>query len=101
MTEQFFEESSEQSQVKAAIVSKYFWAWTRVIIPHAKRGAGKIAYIDLFAGPGRYEDGTKSTPLLVREKATEDPDLREMLVTIFNDADSGKTSPAQENLFFL
>jgi hypothetical protein len=37
----------------------------------------------------------------VREKATEDPDLREMLVTIFNDADSGKTSPAQENLFFL
>ena len=28
-----------------------------------KRGGKKIAYIDLFAGPGRYKDGTKSTPL--------------------------------------
>jgi len=84
----FFDETSEQSAVKSAIVSKYFWAWAKVIIPSAKKRPGKIAYIDLFAGPGRYEDGTKSTPLLILEKAIEHPDMRNMLVAVFNDKDS-------------
>ena len=47
-TETFFEESREQSIVKATIVHKYFWAWAKVIIPTAQKGRGKIAYIDLF-----------------------------------------------------
>lgn len=83
----FFDETSEQSAVKSAIVAKYFWAWAKVIIPTAKRHGDKIAYIDLFAGPGRYNDGTKSTPLLVLERAIADPDLRRMLVAVFSDAD--------------
>lgn len=83
----FFDEAKEQSEVKTAIVTKYFWAWAKVIMPWAKRDAGKIAYIDLFAGPGRYADGTVSTPLLVLQKAIEDDDMREMLVALFNDAD--------------
>lgn len=49
--------------------------------------AHKIAYIDLFAGPGRYKDGSKSTPLLILERAVEDPDLRPRLVSLFNDKD--------------
>ena len=85
MSENFFEESSEQSRVKSAIVSKYFWAWAGVILQTAKKYSKRIAYIDLFAGPGRYKDGTKSTPLLVLEKAIQDSDMRRMLVTIFND----------------
>jgi len=48
--------------------------------------------MDLFAGPGRYEDGTKSTPLLILEKAISDPDMRQMLVTTFNDVDSNNTA---------
>jgi three-Cys-motif partner protein len=55
----FFDESREQSEVKTAIVTKYFDAWARVVIPWARKGSNKIAYIDLFAGPGRYIDGTK------------------------------------------
>jgi len=81
----FFDETSEQSQVKTAIVAKYFWAWAKVVIPSSKKQAGKIAYVDLFAGPGRYGDGTASTPLRVLEAAIDDVDMREMLVTIFND----------------
>jgi three-Cys-motif partner protein len=84
---QFFNESSEQSQIKARIIQKYFWAWAKVIIPTVKRHDNRILYIDLFAGPGRYKDGTLSTPLLVLQKAIEDADMREMLVTLFNDAD--------------
>jgi three-Cys-motif partner protein len=83
-TDTFFEESTEQSRMKAAIVRDYFWAWAKIIL---KKQRGPIAYIDLFAGPGRYKDRTKSTPLLVLERAIVDPDMRERLMTIFNDSD--------------
>lgn len=85
--ETFFEPSTEQSRIKATIVRDYFWAWARVILPTVKKQRGRIAYIDLFAGKGRYKDGTKSTPLLVLESAIADPDMRQHLVTLFNDAD--------------
>jgi three-Cys-motif partner protein len=78
---QFFNETEEQSVVKAAIVAKYFWAWAKIIMSRA----GQIAYIDLFAGPGRYADGTKSTPLLILEQAIADQAMCQKLVTIFND----------------
>ena len=82
----FFNESRERSQVKARIVEKYFWAWAKVIISAVKkRRKDKIGYVDLFAGRGRYEDGTDSTPLLVLKKASEDDDIRNMLVSVFND----------------
>src|SRR6266850_1394220 len=88
MVDNFFAESREQSQIKARIVSKYFWAWAKVVIPSTKQHGNRIAYIDLFAGPGRYEDGTISTPLLILQRAIEDPDMRNMLVTVFNDRDA-------------
>jgi three-Cys-motif partner protein len=90
-TEEFWEEQTEQSKIKAQIVSEYFFVWAKVIIGTIKRDPRsnrKIAYIDLFAGPGRYKDGSKSTPIMVLEKAIQDPDMREMLVTMFNDKDS-------------
>ncbi len=96
--DKFFDESREQSQVKAALVSKYFRAWANVIIPTAKRKGGKIAYIDLFAGPGRYKDGTLSTPLLVLEKAIADPNMREMLVTVFNDKNSDHSKTLESEI---
>src|SRR5690349_7114344 len=85
---EFFAESREQSQVKARIVSKYFWAWANVVMPTAMKSSGRIAYIDLFAGPGRYDDGTVSTPLMILEKAIADPRMCSMLVTLFNDKDA-------------
>lgn len=95
-TEAFFEESSEQSAVKAAIVSKYFWSWAKIIIPQAKkRTSQKIAYLDLFAGPGRYKDGKKSTPLLILEQAIQDEAMSQMLITVFNDKDDGNTRDLQ------
>lgn len=88
-SESFFEESTAQSRIKARIVQDYFWAWVRVIVSAQKKwkSGERIAYIDLFAGPGRYKDGTKSTPLLILETAIGNPDMCERLVTIFNDVD--------------
>ena len=88
-TNSFFDESKEQSLVKTTIVAKYFWAWANVIVGVQKRtGRGdRIAYIDLFAGPGRYKDGSKSTPLRILEQAIDNDELRKRLVSIFNDVD--------------
>jgi len=62
-------------------------AWAKVVGRSVKKHDNKIGYIDLFAGPGLYEDGTKSTPILVLEHAIEDADMQEMLVSVFNDSD--------------
>ncbi|MGK7901334.1 MAG: three-Cys-motif partner protein TcmP [Hormoscilla sp.] len=92
----FFEKPTEQSRVKAEIVAKYFWAWAKVIIPRAKKKRTNIAYIDLCSGPGIYEDGSQSTPLLILKRAIANPNMREMLVTIFKDVDSQNTQSLQQ-----
>jgi len=88
-TEVFFDEQAEQSEVKANIVAKYFDAWSKVMLANKRRFGHftKLAYIDLFAGPGRYKDGAKSTPLMVLETAIAKPELAGSLVTMFNDLD--------------
>lgn len=84
--EDFFDSPLGQSVVKTELVSKYFKAWADIVIGPAKRfSGGRIAYIDLFSGPGRYDDGTESTPLHVLKRAIADVDLRQHLVTQFND----------------
>lgn len=90
MSSAFFQEQREQSLIKARIVSKYFSAWSSVILATQKKyphHPQKMAYVDLFAGPGRYDDQSKSTPLLVLEKILASPDLAERMVTLFNDKD--------------
>lgn len=94
----FFDERTDQSEVKARIVQKYFYVWAKVIIPSAKQREKKIAYIDLYAGPGRYKDGAASTPLMILERVIKDPDLREMLVTFFNDSDKNHTGTLQAEI---
>lgn len=96
MTSGFFGETKEQSLVKSAIVSKYFWAWAKVIMSRVRSTNNKIAYIDLFAGPGRYKDGTQSTPLLVLKHAIGDPDMCKMLVTLFNDKDENNSRSLEQ-----
>lgn len=94
----FFAEPREQSIIKSRIVSKYFRAWAKVMISKVKLQGKRIAYIDLFAGPGRYNDGTPSTPVMVLQKAISEPDLREMLVTFFNDRDPVNATSLQETI---
>jgi len=100
MTEQFFSEQTEQSLVKGEIVANYFDAWAQIITAAQKRaGRGsRIGYVDLFAGPGRYEDGALSTPIKVLEKAIASDVYRERLVTIFNDKESENVGSLTEEI---
>ncbi len=97
----FFEEQTEQSLVKSTIVAKYFDVWANVIISVQKRfpqHEQKIAYIDLFAGPGRYNDRTQSTPIKILTNAITKSDLRERLVAIFNDKDENNSNTLQKTI---
>ncbi len=99
MSNQFFDESTDQSQIKAKIVSDYFFAWAKVIT--SAQRTERIAYIDLFAGQGRYADGTRSTPIMVLEKAITDPKLAQRLVTIFNDKNTDLSRTLENAIFSL
>lgn len=83
----FFDIQSEASGVKARIISKHFDSWSSIVLKEATKLGQRIAYIDLYCGPGRYGDGKMSTPLLVLERAIKKPELTKSLVTIFNDED--------------
>ncbi|TNE60230.1 MAG: three-Cys-motif partner protein TcmP [Alphaproteobacteria bacterium] len=98
MFQKFFDERSDQSEVKARIVEKYFYVWAKVIKGAAQKGDGRIGYIDLYAGPGRYKDGAASTPLLVIEHAIEDADMSQMLVAYLNDIDQNNTSTLEAEI---
>ncbi|MCL2862626.1 MAG: three-Cys-motif partner protein TcmP [Methanimicrococcus sp.] len=99
MNNEFFQEQREQSLIKAQIVSKYFSAWANVILNTQKKYSKhdqKMAYIDLFAGPGRYDNQSKSTPLLVLEEILKSPDLPDRMITLFNDKDSKNIDSLKE-----
>jgi three-Cys-motif partner protein len=84
---QFFNERKEQSYIKAEIVAKYFKAWAKIMVKQVANRGGKIAYLDLFAGPGRYKDGSESTPILILEQAIANESIGRVLISIFNDID--------------
>lgn len=99
MPKAFFNEQKEQSEVKTAIVAKYFGAWSHVISAYlSKKQDKRIAYIDLFAGPGRFDDGSKSTPLLILEMAIQNEKLRNNLVTVFTDKEDNNTSTLKKEI---
>jgi three-Cys-motif partner protein len=102
-TTEFFQEQRVQSRVKSEIVSKFVRAWAQVLINHQKksRQKPKVAYIDLFSGPGTYEDDSRSTPLFVIEEALKHKWMREALCVFFNDRDRTNIQSLQQEIFAL
>ena len=81
----FFDTPTAASVKKHRIVSKYFGGWANIVLPAALKRERAIRYVDLFSGPGRYRDGTPSTPLLILQHAIDTPALHSTLHTEFND----------------
>lgn len=95
--EVFFSDQTEQSATKARIVSSYFTAWARVI----KKWDCKMAYIDLFCGPGRYDDNKPSAPLQIIKSTLSDPVLTGKMMFLFNDYDSANIELLQKEISVL
>jgi three-Cys-motif partner protein len=94
--EKFFESQNAPSQVKSAIVSSYFGAWATIMTKRA--GKRVIGYVDLFAGRGRFDDRSESTPIFVVRKAVNDPTLRTALKTFFNDKNANEVAALQAEI---
>jgi|SRR3990172_513206 len=82
MEKDFFKTQSASSRIKAKIVAEYFPKYCRIILTHPQQ---QIRYVDLFAGPGIYEDGSLSTPILVGKACSKDNSLVNIVWQIFND----------------
>jgi len=89
LEKQFFEKQTASSKVKASIVSEYFPKYCKIIVNKNKPKA--IRYIDLFAGPGYYEDGNPSTPILIGKHCKNNGFLRENVEMFFNDKEFADT----------
>jgi len=79
----FFEKQTLSSKVKASIVSEYFPKYCSIIV--RKHVPEKIGYLDLFSGPGMYEDGNPSTPILIARNCLKDEGLKNRVWMVFND----------------
>jgi three-Cys-motif partner protein len=90
----FFRAREPQSAIKAAIVEQYFLPWARISI----KRTGRVLYMDLYAGPGIYDDGSASTPLLVLQQIIDHPELHDKVVTFFGDKDQGTIDKLDANI---
>jgi three-Cys-motif partner protein len=100
--DEFYSKALEQSRVKVSIVTEYFSVWAKVILGatdrHGHNQQTKIAYIDLFAGQGLYDDGMPSTPIRVLQTAVKDQKIRSHLVSIFNDKDKRSSKRLEQEI---
>lgn len=80
----FFDQQKANSRIKARIVSEYFPHYCQIIA--SKHMPERFGYFDLFAGPGVYEDGQESTPILLARNCHRMEFLRQRLWMVFNDA---------------
>ncbi len=98
MGKKFFAVATEQSKAKARIITEYFTSWASIMVAVQKRwDNGKVLnYIDLYAGKGRYDDGTLSTPLMILQKIMDNPDFCERVQCIFNDAAPENTKQLED-----
>lgn len=78
----FFYHQSASSYVKAKIVSSYFPQYCKILLKNPQQ---ELRYIDLFSGPGIYEDGCESTPLMIANECYRDVKLRALVRMQFND----------------
>lgn len=85
-TEQFFDVQKEKSKVKTLIVTEFFKAYFPIIYTSFNKD---IWYLDLFAGPGLYKDGSKSTPIVLLDIINNwgNDTVRNHLKIVFNDHD--------------
>lgn len=80
--QKFWKTQREESRIKAQVVSDYFPQYCRIV----NRGKGEgFTYVDLWAGRGKYDDGSLSTPLLLGDIIAKDCNLRQKVRFVFND----------------
>lgn len=65
VAEEFFTRRQAQAVLRHGVVSRYLPVFTSM----AGTGAAEVVLVDAYAGPGRYDDGSPGSPLLLVETA--------------------------------
>lgn len=96
MSTEFFAEQKTQSIIKTEILRKYFDVWSNIMVTRNK--VAKLNYVDLFSGPGTYEDGSPSTPMHIVGHCINSPKLQDKVVFLFNDKNKKAIDQLEENI---
>jgi three-Cys-motif partner protein len=91
----FFDSAEPHSQVKAAFVAGYVPTWASIML---RSKANRVLYIDLYAGRGKYDDGSPSTPLILLKELLYVPILRDGVATWFSDSDGATIARLDANI---
>ena len=86
----FFREKRNASEIKSEILTEYFKAWAAILLVGQQyQQINKLLYLDLFSGPGLYDDGEPSTPIkildCINNSKGKSIDFDKHVQTIFND----------------
>jgi hypothetical protein len=65
--ENFYARPRPASRVKLQIITVYFEAYMNKLARDQT-----VGYVDLFAGPGLYDNGAESTPIVICKKVVTD-----------------------------
>lgn len=96
MSTDFFAEQKTQSLIKTEILRKYFDVWSNIMVTRNK--VAKLNYVDLFSGPGTYEDGSPSTPMHIVDHCIKSPKLHDKIVFLFNDKNKRAIDQLEVNI---
>jgi len=89
----FFKAPTEASRRKLQIAVGYFDSYMNVLARDRD-----VGYADLFAGPGRYENGETSVPVAICERVVADERLRKFVRLWFNEADPELHAELRQNI---
>jgi three-Cys-motif partner protein len=93
----FFNTPRDSSRLKRQIVLEYFDYYMKVM---ARKGK-TAGYVDLFAGPGMYDSGEESIPILICRQVAADTRLRMFMKLWFNEGDASNYEKLQANVAAL
>lgn len=102
-TDDFFKSKRDTSEIKSEILTAYFKFWCAVLLyGQSYKRISKVVYIDLFSGPGYYEDGSPSTPIKILDSIYASNgnkiDLNKGVQTFFNDVKPQLVEKLGENI---
>ncbi|MCK0192689.1 three-Cys-motif partner protein TcmP [Arenibacter sp. F20364] len=99
----FFKEKRTASEIKSEILNEYFKAWAAILLKGQQyRKIERLVYVDLFSGPGLYDDGKPSTPIKILNSINQSKgqfiDFDNAVKTFFNDKSERLANDLKENI---
>ncbi|MFD2247465.1 three-Cys-motif partner protein TcmP [Pontibacter ruber] len=101
-TNDFFKEQRSTSEIKSELLNEYFKAWSSTTLQGQRYISNPVlAFIDLYAGEGKAEDGKPATPVKILNSifgATDKFNLNKIVRTFFNDEKKAVAAKLKQNL---